>query len=131
MPASFTYPGVYITEKESGARAVPAAATSIAMFVGMADMGPFAFPTRVQSLVDYQRRFGEVSTGEMAMQVAQFFINGGGDAYVMRIADGALESAITLRNEAGANVLTVTALDKGSLGNQLQVVIDYDTPNPG
>lgn len=131
MPPSFTYPGVYVSEKESGARAVPAAATSIAMFVGMADMGPFEKPTRVQSLESYQRKFGETSGGEMALQVAQFFINGGGDAYVMRIADGAREAAITLQNEAGANVLTITARDKGALGNRLRIEIDYGTASPG
>ena len=87
MASTFTYPGVYVTERESGARAVPAAATSIAMFVGMADKGPFQVPTRVQSLTEYVRSFGETSTGEMADQVRQFFVNGGGDAFIMRIAD--------------------------------------------
>ena len=101
MPSTFTYPGVYVTERPSGAQAVPAAATSIAMFVGMADIGPFDVPTRIQSLASYVRTFGETSGGEMADQVKQFFVNGGGDCYVMRIADGERQSEIRLQNEAG------------------------------
>lgn len=89
MPSTFTYPGVYVTERPSGAQVVPAAAaTSIALFVGMANTGPFDTPTRIQSLASYVRRFGETPAGEMADQVKQFFVNVGGDCYVMRIAAG-------------------------------------------
>ena len=104
MPSTFTYPGVYVTEKPSGAQAVPAAATSIAAFVGMADIGPFDIPTRVQSLANYVRTFGETSGGEMADQVKQFFVNGGGDCYVMRIAQGERQSEIRVQSETNANV---------------------------
>ena len=130
MSAVFTYPGVYVTEKPSGAQAVPAAATSIAMFVGMADRGPFERPTRVQSLAEYARRFGEASEGEMAQQVRQFFVNGGGDAYVMRIAKGAEPSGITIQSESGNAVLEVKAKDVGAAGDLLRVEVDYATSSP-
>lgn len=131
MPASFTYPGVYITEKPSGAQAVPAAATSIALFIGMADQGPFGSPTRVQGLPDFVKRFGQTSAGEMADQVGQFFMNGGGDSYVMRIANGAQPAAIDLQSEVGTAVLTLTARDKGASGNLIRVEVDYATAAPG
>lgn len=131
MPANFTYPGVYISEKPSGARAIPAAATSIAMFVGMVDKGPFDTPTRVQSHADFARQFGETSSGEMALQVGQFFTNGGGDAYVMRIADGAEKSRIEIQDETGATeVLRVEARDVGLAGNAIRVEVDYKTGSP-
>lgn len=130
MPAQFTYPGVYVTEQPSGAQAVPAAATSIALFIGMADQGPFATPTRVQGLPDYVRTFGATSVGEMADQVSQFFMNGGGDAYIMRIANGAQASAVDVENEAGAAVLTLTARDKGASGDLIRVEVDYATSSP-
>lgn len=130
MPASFTYPGVYITEQPSGAQAVPAAATSIALFIGMADQGPFGVPTRVQGLPDYVRTFGATSVGEMADQVSQFFMNGGGDAYIMRIAKDAQASAVDVQNEAGTAVLTLSAADKGATGDLIRVEVDYATSSP-
>lgn len=130
MPASFTYPGVYISEQPSGAQAVPAAATSISMFIGMADQGPFSVPTRVQGLPDYVRNFGATSGGEMADQVTQFFMNGGGDAYIMRIANGAQAAAVGLENEAGTAVLTLAARDKGATGGLIRVEVDYLTSSP-
>lgn len=130
MPSTFTYPGVYITERPSGAQAVPSAATSIALFVGMTDIGPFDTPVRIQSLPSYVRTFGETSGGEMADQVKQFFINGGGDCYVMRIAEGEQQSEIRLQNETGTDVLRLFARDAGIAGNLLQVEVDYATATP-
>ncbi|GAA3688976.1 hypothetical protein GCM10023081_27920 [Arthrobacter ginkgonis] len=133
MPSPFTYPGVYVTERPSGAQAVPAAATSIAVFVGMADIGPFEAPTRIQSLASYVRTFGETSAGEMADQVKQFFVNGGGDCYVMRIAQGARQSEIRLHNEdltSNVKVLKVQARDAGIAGDRIRVEVDYATATP-
>lgn len=130
MPSTFTYPGVYVTERPSGAQAVPAAATSIAMFVGMADIGPFDVPTRIQTLANYVRTFGETSKGEMADQVKQFFVNGGGDCYVTRIAEGEVRSEITAQNETGANVLRIFARDPGVAGDLIRVEVDYNTATP-
>jgi len=130
VPSTFTYPGVYVTERPSGAQAVPAAATSIALFVGMADIGPLDMPTRIQSLASYVRNFGETSGGEMADQVKQFFVNGGGDCYVMRIAQGERKSRIEIQNETNATVLRVLARDPGIAGDLIRVEMDYQTVTP-
>ncbi|MBK5305246.1 MAG: phage tail sheath family protein [Frankiaceae bacterium] len=130
VPSTFTYPGVYVTERPSGAQAVPAAATSVGLFVGMANIGPFDTPTRIQSLASYVRTFGETSGGEMADQVKQFFFNGGGDCYVMRIAQGERQSEIRVRNETGADVLRIFARDAGMAGDQIRVEVDYATATP-
>ena len=131
MATNFTYPGVYINERPSGLRAIPSAATSVALFIGMADQGPMRSPVRVQSLAEYQRAFGATSAGEMADQVSQFFINGGGDAYVLRIASGDQQASVRLRNEGGSTaVMRVVARDSGKAGNNLRVVIDYATSSP-
>jgi uncharacterized protein len=130
VPSTFTYPGVYVTERPSGAQAFPAAATSLAVFVGMADIGPFDAPTRIQTLANYVRTFGETSAGEMADQVKQFFINGGGDCYVMRIARGERKSEIRLKSETGAEVLQVSARDAGKEGDRIRVEVDYATATP-
>lgn len=133
MPPSFTYPGVYISERESGARAVPAAATSIGMFIGMAERGPIGTPERIQSLDDFKRTFGEHSSrypGELALQVQQFFINGGGDTYVMRVANGAAQAAIQLENAAGTPVLELTANEFSAAGNDIRAEVSYASENP-
>ena len=37
---------------------------------------------------------------------------------------------MTLSNEAGNAVLTLTARDAGADGNLIRAEVDYDTPNP-
>src|ERR1700712_861581 len=131
MPAHVTYPGVYIVEKSSGAQAIAAASTSTALFVGMTDRGPFGGPTQVLSQTAYDRVFGAISKGEMADQVHQFYVNGGTDAWIMRIANGAVAAAITVRREIGNTAaLVLTARDPGAAGNMIRAEIDYATASP-
>ena len=112
MPAAVSYPGVYPIEGQSGARAVPAASTSVTVFVGMADRGRFERPTQVFDLRQYQAEFGETSVGEMADQVRQYFVNGGGEAWIMRIAKDPRQASVRLRDLASstdAGTLKITA----------------------
>jgi phage tail sheath protein FI len=105
--------------------------TSIATFIGMAKRGPMLSPTRVLGFKDYERLFSEdTSQGEMTEQVQQFFVNGGEQAYIIRIADGAQEASVPLANEAGVTVLTLTSRDAGLDANQIRARIDYNTANP-
>ena len=130
MPVNPTYPGVYVQEAASGARAVAGVATSIAAFVGMAENGPMDVPTRIFNFADFERNFGTGTAGELATQVRNFYLNGGGQAYVMRIAAGALRASVTLEDQSGAATLTVSARDPGLNGNQLRVEVDYNTATP-
>ena len=130
MPAIVSYPGVYIVEEASGARAIAGVATSIAAFIGMAERGRMDVPVRIFNIADFEREYGPTTSGELADQVRQFYLNGGGQAYVCRIADGALPASIRLMNEAGVHALTVTARDPGLEGNLIRVEIDYATGNP-
>ena len=123
-----TYPGVYVQEEASGARAITGVATSIAAFVAMAERGPMDTPVRIFNFADFERSFGATAEGELATQVRNFYINGGGQAYVMRIAEGAKQANVVLRDQDdSADAMAVTARDKGLEGNQLRVEIDYDT----
>jgi len=130
MPATVSYPGVYVVEAESGARAVAAASTSLAVFVGMADKGPFETPTQVLGLSAYERLFGATSRGEMADQVRQFFLNGGSQAWIHRTALNAQAASVMLRNAANANTLRLTARDPGAAGNMIRAEVDYATASP-
>jgi len=130
--AQVSFPGVYIQEVPSGARTITGVATSIAAFVGMAKQGPVNVPTTVLGFTDFARTFSEdVSNGEMPDQVRQFFLNGGTQAIIMRIANGALKSSLTLSSAGTAvGVLTLTAINDGQGGDALRVAVDYDTASP-
>ncbi len=124
-----TYPGVYIQEIPSGFRAISGVSTSIAAFVGMAKRGPLLEPTRVLGFKDYERVFSaDTSQGEMTDQVRQFFINGGEQAFIVRVADDSAQVAtVDLSNEDGAIVLTLNSRDAGLDANQIRARVDYNT----
>lgn len=131
MPVTPTYPGVYIQEVPSGVRTITGVATSIAMFVGRTERGILNKPALLFSFSDYERKFGSgTKQSEMAHQLRQFFLNGGRQAYVMRVAAGAKEASVDLHSEAGTKVLEVTAKEAGKEGDRLRIEVDYDTPAP-
>jgi hypothetical protein len=117
MPIQPTYPGVYVQEVSSGVRTITGVSTSIAAFVGMVNRGRVNIPTRVLSFTDYERKYGSDTTvSEMTDQVRQFFFNGGQQAFIMRIANGATTSEVTVRNERDTDdVLVFTAKEAGEL----------------
>ena len=126
-----TFPGVYVQEVPSGFRAISGVSTSIAAFVGMAKRGPLLVPTRVLGIKDYERVFStDTSQGEMTDQVRQFFLNRGEQAFIVRIADGAAEATLNLRNAAGNIVLSLESRDAGLDANQLRARVDYNTASP-
>jgi phage tail sheath protein FI len=85
-----TYPGVYIQELESGVHTITGVATSIAAFIGWAPQGPVNTPTLVLSWADFQRQFGGLySEVYLGYAVNQFFGNGGQQAYIVRLVQGA------------------------------------------
>src|SRR5262245_48426960 len=100
MAVSPTYPGVYVQELPSGVRTIVGVGTSITMFIGTAKKGPMSRPIRCVSYSDFTRTFSDDPTaGALAEYVKLFFLNGGTDCYVMRIANGATRSTVDLQNE--------------------------------
>ena len=55
MPASLTYPGVYIEEIPSGVRTITGVATSITAFLGRARLGAINEPVTINSFGDFER----------------------------------------------------------------------------
>ena len=128
---AISYPGVYVQEVPSGVRTIVGVGTSTGMFIGTAKKGPINRPVRCTSYTDYARTYGEdVSGGQMVRYVRLFFLNGGTDCYVMRIADGELAAQIVLRNEAGTNTLRLTAKDAGLAGNDIRAAVTYAGAQP-
>lgn len=134
MPVQVSYPGVYIQEVASGVRTISGVSTSIALFVGMTQRGPLNSAENLLSFTAYERMFGnDAATSEMTDQVRQFFLNGGRQAYVIRIADEgtAIAAAATLRNEADSDdVLTITAAEPGRIGDSVRIEVSYGTAQP-
>src|SRR5262249_25612909 len=87
MPVTLTFPGVYIEEIPSGVRTMVGVATSITAFIGRALRGPADDPVRIQSVADFDRAFGGLWVeSPLGYAVQQFFLNGGTDALIVRVA---------------------------------------------
>ena len=83
-------------------------------------------PVRLNNYSDFSRVFGDDNAAaDTARYVKLFFQNGGSDCYVTRIAHGAVQSSVTLLNEAGAAALILTAKNPGTLGNTIRAAVTY------
>ncbi len=124
MAAAQTYPGVYIQELPSPVHTIAGVATSIAAFVGYTARGIDDRAQNIFSFSDFERLYGGLaSDSELSYAVAQFFQNGGTQAYVVRVkAHGATPSSVTFDG------LTFTALSTGAWTNG-QLLIDIDLQN--
>jgi len=131
MPVTPTYPGVYVQEVPSGVRTITGVSTSIGMFVGMTKAGPMAEPFRCTTYTDFVRTFSDdTSSTQLPNYVKLFFLNGGTDCYVMRIANGATSATVALKNELGAEVLVLTAKNAGAQGENIRAIVSYGGPQP-
>jgi phage tail sheath protein FI len=133
--SAYTYPGVYIQELPSGVHTITGVATSIAAFVGWANMGPTDRAVLVQSWTEFQDQFGGFTSNNgtpnyLGYAVNQFFNNGGSQAYIVRlVVTAAVESANptdTLAVKAsvpipsgGPTAFTATAIDEGQWANSV------------
>jgi phage tail sheath protein FI len=97
MPIATSYPGVYIQEIASGVRTINGVSTSIAAFVGRAQRGVINQPVTLNGYGDFEREFGGLwLNSPMSYAVADFFQNGGSQAIVVRLHNGATTYAMTI-----------------------------------
>ena len=101
MPITPTYPGVYIEELPSTVHTIVGVATSVTAFVGYTKRGPANRPTEVFSFGDFERAFGGLDPDcPLTYAVQQFFLNGGSDAWIVRVAKGAKPASVALGEAA-------------------------------
>jgi uncharacterized protein len=126
MAVAVSYPGVYVEEIPSGVRTITGVATSIAAFVGWAPKGPTDHAQLVLSWADYYRQFGGLDArSRLGHSVSQFFVNGGQQAYIVRLVttgsatatDNAQASSVTLDGK-----LKVTAKNPGVWADDYAIV---------
>ena len=123
MPVALSYPGVYIEEVPSGVHTITGVATSITAFVGRARRGPVDDPLRIFSFADFERSFGGLwADSTMSYAVNQYFQNGGSDAIIVRVHNGALTGSATLPPSADK----FTAAYPGGWAAQLRIRVDLD-----
>jgi uncharacterized protein len=126
MPIRPTYPGVYVEEIPSGVHTITGVSTSVTAFVGRAWKGSMDKPVIITSLADLSRKFGGLwRKSTMSYAVEQFFLNGGTQAIIVRVAtrtgaDTASKATIDLGD---GNELE--AANEGTWGRNLVVTIDH------
>ena len=132
MPASPTYPGLYVEEIPSGVHPITGAATADTAFVDYFPRGPVNTPVRTTSFEDFERTFGGLdAASEGSYAVLQYYLNGGRNAWVVRVDHGDPATAtVTLTGGDGSDdVLVVRASSPGSWGNNLRVAVTETVPD--
>lgn len=140
MPVTPTYPGVYVQELPSGVRSIIGVSTSVAAFVGRFARGPADAPVQLFNSGDFERQMGGLlRDSETTYAVQQFFLNGGSQAWVVRVAPGATAASVVIQDIDNNPVLEATAgrqigdeaVDNpGEWGNNLRIDIDHATQDP-
>jgi phage tail sheath protein FI len=102
-----------VEETPTGVRTIDGVPTSITAFIGAASRGRSYRAVRINSFRKFEERFGGlVSNYDLGYAVQQFFLNGGKDAWVVRVA----------RKLTGAKVIKgIHALDAVDIFNLLVI----------
>lgn len=134
MP-QLSYPGVYVQEIPSGVRPITSVSTSVGAFIDYFAKGPLDHAVQIFGMGDFERIFGAIDDRSAASYaISQFFLNGGSEAYVVRVSNStkpAKVAAVTARDATAVNnILLFEAAGAGAWGNNLRVSIDHDTADP-
>jgi len=123
MPSALSYPGVYVEEIPSGVRTITGVATSITAFLGKTRRGPTDDPITITSFSDYERLFGGLHRDfTLSYAVRDFFMNGGGQAIIVRLYKPVVGKAAKAVFEVPN--LTLEAASEGAWGAQVRARVD-------
>jgi len=130
-----SYPGVYIQEIPSGVRTVTSVATSIGAFIDFFPKGPMNEAVQIFGMGDFERIYGGLDDRSAASYaISQFFLNGGAEAFVVRVTNSttpAVAASVTAQEASGTtDILEFRAANEGDWGNALRVDVDHDTSDP-
>jgi phage tail sheath protein FI len=128
--------GVNVVEVDGRASpAIQAAPTSVAAFIGRTERGVPDRPVRISTPAQFRERFGRhLAGGYLAYAVEGFFLNGGREAYVSRVAGTASAPAFTVlanRLTPATGALRVRAGyrgqdEPGAWGNRMRLDVRDD-----
>ena len=87
MP-EYLAPGVYIQEPSNGPRLIHGVSTSSTAFIDIFPQGPVNKAVQVNSFAEFESVFGGAEAlSEAGFAIQQYYLNGGGIAWVVRIDD--------------------------------------------
>jgi hypothetical protein len=128
MPVSPSYPGVYIEEVPSGVRTISGVSTSVTAFVGRTLRGPVEDPRLLGSFEEFERIFGGLWIDSLlSYAVRSFFLNGGGQAIVVRVHKDAKVAKIEL--DGNPTHVKLKAKSPGNWGGRLRARVSYPAPD--
>ena len=121
MPISL---GIQVQEERGPDQLILRQPAARPAFVGRTLRGPVDRPVLIKGFADFQHTFGGLWQPSMlGYAVEQFFDNGGAEALIVRVVNGARPATLTL--PAGAQQLVLRAARPGTR-EFLRVCIDYD-----
>jgi phage tail sheath protein FI len=126
-------PGVYI-EEVTGPGVIAGVGTSTAAFIGPALNGPLLQPVKITTYDDFLRSFAALQNGalqplfvsgagrrfHLASALQGFFVNGGSQAYVVRVGTG-VATAWDVLNQGGQAAFRLQALAAGADGDDIKI----------
>ena len=116
--------GAELEQQTRESHAIERVPTGIAAFIGRALKGPVNQALTVRNFAEFQQQFGGLwQPSTLAYAVEQFFENGGREARIVRVVNGARPPTLTL--PAGRGALKLVALNPGSR-EYLRASVDYD-----
>jgi phage tail sheath protein FI len=116
--------GAELEQQTRGSHAIERVPTGIAAFVGRTLKGPVNQAVAVRNFAEFQQQFGGLwQPSTLSYAVEQFFENGGREARIVRVVNGARPPTLTL--PAGRGALKLVALNPGSR-EYLRASVDYD-----
>jgi uncharacterized protein len=117
-------PGIQVEEERGPDQTIARLCTARTAFVGRTLRGPVNRPIMLKSFTEFQHAFGGLwQPSPLGYAVEQFFDNGGREAIVVRVVNGARAATLTLR--AGSSALRLRAVRPGTR-EFLRASVDYD-----
>jgi hypothetical protein len=116
--------GIQIEDERGPHQTITRLGTARTAFVGRTLRGPVNRPIAIKSFTEFQHVFGGLwQPSPLGYAVEQFFDNGGREALIVRVVNGARSATLTLR--AGAAALRLRAVRPGTR-EYLRASVDYD-----
>jgi len=117
-------PGIQVEEERGPDQTISRLGTARTAFVGRTLRGPVDRPILVSSFADFQHVFGGLwQPSPLGYAVEQFFDNGGREALIVRVVNGARPATLSL--SAGTGTLCLQAVRPGTR-EFLRASVDYD-----
>jgi hypothetical protein len=113
-----------VAEERGPDQSISRLATARTAFVGRTLRGPINRPVFIKSFVEFQHVFGGLwQPSLLGYAIEQFFDNGGREALIVRVVNGARSATLTLK--AGERALQLQALRPGTR-EFLRASVDFD-----